>query len=308
LWYLGTADAVYQNIYTLEQARPKMTLILSGDHIYRMDYRTMINFHILKGADMTVGAIPMPKETSTQFGVMVVDQNYKVVGFQEKPKVPETMPGNPDLILASMGIYVFNTEKLVKRVVEDAKRTESDHDFGKNVIPSMIGRDEVYAFPFVDRNTGKASYWRDVGTIEAYWQAHMDLISEDPEFSLFAESWPIYTYHPPNPPAKIISSGKDDDFIRNSIVSGGSLIIGSKIDNSVIGRNVKIYEKSEVSESIIMDGVVINKGVRLKKVIIDKDVEIPEGMSIGLSKVEDKKKFDIQGSGIVVVPKGMRFD
>ncbi len=307
-WYQGTADAVYQNIYTLEQARPEMTLILSGDHVYRMDYRTMINFHILKGADMTVGAVPMPKEMSTQFGVMVVDRNYKVVGFQEKPKVPETMPGNPDLILASMGIYVFNTEKLVKRVVEDAKRTESAHDFGKNVIPSMVGRDEVYAFPFVDEKTGRASYWRDVGTIEAYWEAHMDLISQDPEFSLFVPSWPIYTYHPPNPPAKIISSGKDDDFIRNSIISGGSLIIGSKIDNSVIGRNVKIYEKSEMSESIIMDGVVINRGVRLKKVIIDKDVVIPEGMSIGLSEKEDKKYFDIQSSGIVVVPKRMRFD
>jgi glucose-1-phosphate adenylyltransferase len=250
----------------------------------------------------------MPKELSRQFGVMVVDKNYRIVGFQEKPEVPETMPSNPDLILASMGIYVFNTEKMVKRIVEDAKRTTSSHDFGKNVIPHMIDRDKVFAFPFVDEVTGRPAYWRDVGTIEAYWEAHMDLLSRDPEFSLLNRKWPIYTYEPPTPPAKVISAGADGEGIQNSIVSGGALIVGSRVTNSVIGRNVSIYEGSEIEESIIMDRVKIGSGARLKKVIIDKNVTIPEGMEIGLSREEDEKSFDVTGGGIVVVAKMTKFD
>ena len=307
-WYQGTANAVYQNIYTLEQERPDITLILSGDHIYRMDYRKLIDFHIQKGADLTVGAIPMPKETSTQFGVMVVDENYKIVGFQEKPENPKTIPSDPDLILASMGIYVFNTESMVKRVVEDAKCSDSSHDFGKNIIPNMIETDKVYAFPFFDEKTGKPAYWRDVGTIEAYWEAHMDLLSRDPEFSLLNRKWPIYTYEPPTPPAKIISVGIEGEGINNSIVSGGSLIVGSKVTNCVIGRNVSIYEGSEITESIIMDRARIGKGAKLKKVIIDKNVSIPEGMEIGISREEDEKVFDVSEGGIVVIPKMTKFD
>ncbi|MBN1573483.1 MAG: glucose-1-phosphate adenylyltransferase [Deltaproteobacteria bacterium] len=307
-WYRGTADAVYQNIYTLEQERPDMTLILSGDHVYRMDYRNLIDFHNAKNADLTVGAIPMPKELSRQFGVMVVDKNYRIIGFQEKPETPETMPSDPNLILASMGIYVFNTEKMVKRIVEDAKRSGSSHDFGKNVIPAMIDRDKVYAFPFVDEVTGRPAYWRDVGTIEAYWEAHMDLISRDPEFSLLNRKWPIYTYEPPTPPAKIISAGTDGEGIQNSIVSGGDLIIGSRVINSVIGRNVSIYEGSEIEESIIMDRVKIGSGARLKKVIIDKNVTIPDGMEIGFSRAEDEKAFDVTKGGIVVIAKMTKFD
>lgn len=307
-WYLGTADAVYQNVYTLEQERPDITVVLSGDHVYRMDYRRLINFHILKGASLTVGAIPMPKELSTQFGVMVVDNNYRIIGFQEKPEIPETIPSNPDMILASMGIYVFNTEIMVKRVVDDAKRSESSHDFGKNVIPDMIDRDKVFAFPFVDEKTGRPAYWRDVGTIEAYWEAHMDLLSRDPDFSLLNRKWPIYTYEPPTPPAKIISVGKDGDGIKNSIVSGGSLIVGSEVTNSVIGRNISIYEGSVIEESIIMDRVKIGKGAKLKKVIIDKGVTIPEGMEIGISREEDEKHFYVSKGGIVVIPKMTKFD
>jgi len=307
-WYRGTADAVYQNIYTLEQERPDLTLILSGDHVYRMDYGNLIDFHGAKDADLTVGAIPMPKELSTQFGVMVVDENYRIVGFQEKPEKPETMPSDPDLILASMGIYIFDTEKMVKRIVEDAKRSESSHDFGKNVIPDMIGRDKVFAFPFVDEITGRPAYWRDVGTIEAYWEAHMDLLSRDPEFSLLNRKWPIYTYEPPTPPAKIISAGNDGEVIQNSIVSGGDLIVGSRVTNCVIGRNVSIYEGSEIEESIIMDRVKIGSGARLKKAIIDKNVTIPEGMEIGFSRAEDEKAFDVTKGGIVVIPKMTKFD
>jgi len=263
-WYQGTADAVYQNIYILEQERPELTLILSGDHVYRMDYRDMIAHHLDCGADLTIGAIPMPKETSTQFGVMIVDEDYRVTGFQEKPKDPATVPGSPDQILASMGIYIFNTRALVMRLIEDAKLRDSSHDFGKNVIPSMIGRDRVVAFPFINRETKKAGYWRDVGTIEAYWDAHMNLISNDPEFPLSDRSWPIYTYEPPLAPAKIISAGILGEGIRNSIVSGGTEIVGARVDDSVIGRNVTILEGSEISQCIILDDVVIKQNVKLK--------------------------------------------
>ncbi len=307
-WYQGTADAVYQNIYVLEQERPDITLILSGDHVYRMDYRTMITFHRNNGADLTIGAIPMPKEMSTQFGVMAVDKKYRIVGFQEKPKNPVTIPGRPDQILASMGIYIFNTKTLVMRLMEDAKLSSSSHDFGKNVIPGMIERDRVYAFPFVDEKTGATAYWRDVGTIEAYWEAHMNLISSDPGFSLFDRSWPVYTYDPPVPPAKIVSRGVEGEGIRNSIVSGGTRIIGALVEDSVVGRNVTILEGSEVYQCIIMDDVEIKKGTKLKNTIVDKRVVIPEGMTIGLNQEDDARQFDIRPSGIVVIPKLMRFE
>ncbi len=307
-WYQGTADAVYQNIYILEQERPDLTLILSGDHVYRMDYRDMIKCHLDCDADLTIGAIPMPKETSTQFGVMIVDEDFRVTGFQEKPTDPATIPGRPDMILASMGIYVFNTRELVIRLVEDAKLRDSSHDFGKNVIPSMIGKNRIVAFPFIDRETKKSAYWRDVGTIEAYWDAHMNLISSNPEFPLSDRSWPIYTYEPPLAPAKIISAGIPGEGIRNSIVSGGTQIVGARVEDSVIGRNVTILEGSEISQCIIMDDVEIKQNVKLKRTIVDKRVVIPEGMIIGHNRDDDAAHFDTSPTGIVVIPKRMRFE
>ncbi len=307
-WYQGTADAVYQNIYILEQERPDLTLVLSGDHVYRMDYRDLIELHLKNGADVTIGAIPMPKETSTHFGVMVVDKDSRIVGFQEKPEDPATIPGRPDQILASMGIYVFNTRSLVMRLTEDAKLRDSSHDFGKDVIPTMIKQDRVFAFPFIDEETKQAAYWRDVGTIEAYWDAHMNLISNNPEFSLFDRSWPIYTYEPPLAPAHIISAGIRGEGIRNSIVSGGTQIVGARVENSVIGRNVTIREGSEISQCIIMDDVQINRNVKMKKTIIDKRVVIPEGMVIGHNRTDDDAHFDTSPTGIVVIPKRMRFE
>jgi len=306
-WYKGTADAIYQNIYTLEQERPELTLILSGDHVYRMDYRHLIDFHLKKGADLTIGAIPMPKETSTQFGVIVVDASYRIVGFQEKPREPETMPDNPDLVLASMGIYVFNTQTLVRRIVDDAKRPDSDHDFGKNVIPSMIERDTVFAYPFIDEETREAGYWRDVGTIEAYWQAHMDLLTTRRGFSFFSPQWPFYTYEPPSPPMKVIAVGSGDEYISDSMISGGTIIAGSRIKKSVIGRNVSVEDGCDISGCIIMDDVTIGRDATLNRVIVDKDVIIPAGMKIGVSPDEDRKNFDVFPPGIVVVPKKMRF-
>jgi glucose-1-phosphate adenylyltransferase len=307
-WYQGTADAVYQNIYILEQERPDITLVLSGDHVYRMDYRNLIALHLANDADLTIGAIPMPRETSTQFGVMIVDKDLRIVGFQEKPKDPVTIPGRPDQILASMGIYVFNTRSLVMRLTEDAKQCESSHDFGKNVIPTMIEHDRVFAFPFVDEETKQTAYWRDVGTIEAYWDAHMNLISNNPELSLFDRSWPIYTYEPPAAPAHIISVGIAGEGIRNSIVSGGTQIVGARVEDSVIGRNVTILEGSEISQCVIMDDVQINRNVKIKKTIIDKRVIIPEGMVIGHNRTDDAAHFDTSPTGIVVIPKLMRFE
>jgi len=307
-WYLGTADAVYQNIYTLEQARPRLTLILSGDHVYRMDYRGMIGFHQLASADLTVAAIPMPKETSRLFGVMVVDENYRIVGFQEKPKKPKTIPGKPDMILASMGIYVFNTDVLVRSITEDAKDKDSSHDFGKNIIPQMIGDKNVFAYPFIDEKTGAPGYWRDVGTIEAYWQAQMDLISHNPEFSLMDREWPIYTYEPPTPPAKIVSAGAPDEGLKNCIISGGSFIVGSRVSDSVVGRNVTIEEGAFLEECVIMDRVTIGAGARLRRVIVDKNVTIPGNTTIDPESETGVSHYDTRPSGITIIPKGMRFD
>ena len=307
-WYLGTADAVYQNIYTLEQARPRLTLILSGDHVYRMDYRGMIGFHQLADADLTVAAIPMPKETSRLFGVMVVDQNYRIVGFEEKPEHPSTIPGKPDMILASMGIYVFTTDVLVRSIIDDAKDKNSSHDFGKDIIPSMIGEKNVFAFPFIDEKSGAPGYLRDVGTIEAYWEAHMDLISRNPEFSLLDRDWPIYTYEPPTPPAKIASPGREGEGVKDCIVAGGSFIAGSRVSNSVVGRNVTINRGALVEESIIMDRVVIGEGAQLRRVIVDKNVTIPPDTIIAPETVAGASQYDTRPSGITIIPKGMRFD
>lgn len=307
-WYLGTADAVYQNIYTLEQARPRLTLILSGDHVYRMDYRGMIGFHQLAGADLTVAAVPMPKETSPQFGVMVVDENYRIVGFQEKPKNPKTIPGKPDLILASMGIYVFTTDVLVRTITDDAKEKNSSHDFGKDIIPSMIDKKKVFAYPLIDEKTGAPGYWRDVGTLEAYWEAHMDLICRDPAFSLMNRDWPIYTYEPPTPPAKIVSAGVENEGVKDCIVSGGSFIEGSRVVSSVVGRNVTIREGASVEDSIIMDRVTIGAGARLCRVIVDKNVIIPPDTIIDPETDAGVSQYDTRPSGITVIPKGMRFD
>ncbi|MBN1880855.1 MAG: glucose-1-phosphate adenylyltransferase [Deltaproteobacteria bacterium] len=307
-WYLGTADAVYQNIYTLEQARPRLTLILSGDHVYSMDYRGMIGFHQLAGADLTVAAIPMPKETSRMFGVMVVDKNYRIIGFQEKPKNPDSIPGKPDMILASMGIYVFNTDVLVRGVTDDAKDRNSSHDFGKDIIPSMIGEKKVFAYPFIDEKNGAPGYWRDVGTVEAYWEAHMDLISRNSEFSLMNRDWPIYTYEPPTPPAKIVSTGMQGEGMKNCIIAGGSFIAGSRVANSVVGRNVTIKEGAIVEESIIMDRVTVGTDARLKRVIVDKNVIIPPETIIDPEIITGVSPYDTRPSGITIIPKGMRFD
>ena len=306
-WYAGTADAIFQNFYTLQQERPDLVLILSGDHIYKMNYNKMIQYHLAKGADLTVGVIQMPSSTSREFGVIEVDRDHRVVGFQEKPGHPRTLPDNPEAIVASMGIYVFNTEILIRRLMQDAKREGSTHDFGRDVLPSMVTRDKVYAFNFWDEERKEPQYWRDVGTVDAYWEANMDLVSIIPQLNLYDFDWPIHTYYEPFPPARTVHSGVERTGVAiNSIISGGCIISGSRVENCILSPNVRVHSYAEVFDSIIMEGVSIGRHARIRRAIIDKGITIPEGMEIGFNGDEDRKRFTITGSDIVVVPKGLR--
>ena len=305
-WYQGTADAIFQNIYTLQEERPDLVLILSGDHIYKMDYRKMIAFHLEKGAGLTVAAIRMDRKLSREFGVIEVDKDWRMIGFQEKPQEPRTIPGDPEGILASMGIYVFNTELLVRRLIEDA-RTESSHDFGKDVIPSMLGKDQVFVFDFRQGDRGEMGYWRDVGTINAYFDANMDLISVTPQLNLYDSQWPILTYQPTYPPAKTVweEAGRAGTAL-NSIVSNGCIISGGSVRRSILSPNVRIHSYAEVEDSILLDGVDVGRQAKIRRTIVDKEVQIPQGMEIGFNLDEDARRFTVTGSGIVVVPKWIR--
>lgn len=307
-WYLGTADAIYQNIYVLQTDRPDLVLILSGDHIYKMNYMEMIAFHRERRADLTVAVIEMSKNLSRELGVIQVDEDYRIIGFEEKPANPKTIPGHPDLILGNMGVYVFNTEVLVRRVIEDAKDRNSQHDFGKNVIPAMVGQDRVYAYSFRDENKKVAKYWRDVGTIDAYYEVSMDLVAIDPQFNLYDQAWPIRTFLPPVPPAKTVffeeHEGGRVGVAYNSILSSGCIISGGKVFRSILSPRVYIHSYSEVRDSILMDDVDVGRHARLNRVIADKGVRIPQGYQIGFNLKEDAKKFTVTQSGIVVLSKG----
>jgi glucose-1-phosphate adenylyltransferase len=305
-WYQGTADAIFQNIYTLQEERPDLVLILSGDHIYKMDYRKMIAFHLERGADLTVAAIRMDRNLSKEFGVVEVDGDWRMIGFQEKPEEPRTIAGDPEGILASMGIYVFNTELLVRRLIEDA-RSDSSHDFGKDIIPVMIGKDQVFAFDFRQGDCGGTGYWRDVGTIDAYYEANMDLISVTPQLNLYDPQWPILTYQLPCPPAKTvwIEEGRVGTAL-NSIISNGCIISGGNVKQSILSPRVMIHSFAEVEDSILLERVDVGRNARIKRTIIDKEVQIPAGAEIGFHLDEDAKRFTVTASGIVVVPKGFR--
>ena len=305
-WYQGTADAIYQNFYTLQEERPDVVLILSGDHIYKMDYRKMIAFHLEKKAELTVAAIRMDRRLSKEFGVIEIDPNWRITGFQEKPEEPRTVPGDPEGILASMGVYVFNTEILVRRLIEDA-RSDSDHDFGKNIIPMMIRKDPVFAFDFALGDEGGTGYWRDVGTIDAYFDATMDLISVTPQFNLYDSQWPILTYQPPYPPAKTVHAEESRvGTAINSILSNGCIISGGTVRRSVLSPRVRVHSFAEVEDSILFEGVDIGRSAKIRRTIVDKDVHIPEGMTIGTHLDEDAKRFTVTDSGIVVIPKWMK--
>jgi len=305
-WYQGTADAIFQNIYTIQQERPELILILSGDHIYKMDYRKMIDFHVEKKADLTVGAIRMERQLFREFGVIQVDEHWEVIGFEEKPDEPRTIPGDPEGILASMGVYIFPTEILVRRLIEDA-RSDSTHDFGRDIIPAMIKKDRIFAFDFRKGDRGGTGYWRDVGTVEAYFEANMDLISVTPQLNLYDPQWPIFTYQSPYPPAKTVleEEGRMGTAI-NSIISNGCIISGGSVKRSILSPRVAVHSYAEVEDSILLEGVDIGRHAKVRRAIIDKDVQIPSEMRIGYDLDEDAKRFTVTGSGIVVVPRGMR--
>jgi len=305
-WYQGTADAIFQNFYTLQQEKPDLILILSGDHVYKMDYRKMIDFHLGKNADLSVATIGMDRQLSREFGVIEVDKDWRIIGFQEKPEEPKTIPGDPEEILASMGVYVFNTEILVRRLIEDA-RSDSTHDFGKDIIPSMIGRDRIFAFDFRQGDQGGTGYWRDVGTVDAYFEANMDLISVTPQLNLYDPQWPIFTYQSPYPPAKTVleEEGRMGTAI-NSVISNGCIISGGSVKRSILSPRVVVHSYAEVEDSILLEGVDVGRHAKIRRTIIDKDVQIPPKTEIGYDLDEDAKRFTVTGPGIVVVPKGIR--
>ncbi len=306
-WYQGTADAIYQNIYSIEKAAPRETLILGGDHIYKMNYAAMVEFHRELKADLTVACLPVPREEATEFGVMHCNGEGRVVQFLEKPQDPPGMPSHPETALASMGIYVFSTEVMYDRLFADAARKEgSQHDFGQNIIPSMLADHRVFAYPFRDENRKHAAYWRDVGTLDAYFNASMDLISLDPVLNLYDRSWPILTYHPPMPPPKFVhAAGARRGAAYDSIVCPGVIISGGQVYRSIISPHVRVNSFALVEDSIILDRVEIGRHARVRRAIIDKDVKVPSGLTIGYDpELDAARGFTISPEGITVVPKG----
>jgi glucose-1-phosphate adenylyltransferase len=302
-WYKGTADAIYQNIYAIQDYDPELILILSGDHIYKMNYREMIRFHQEKDADVTVACVTMPKETSVNFGVIEVDKDLHVRGFQEKPEKPKTVPQQPNVIYASMGIYLFKRDPLLKELEEDALASSSENDFGKNVIPQMLkNRRKVYVYNFVDAN-GRPKYWRDIGTRDAYYLANMDLLNKKSDFNLFDRSWPVRTYHEQYPPIKIVSTSSGTGALVDSLIAGGCVIEGGLVEHSILSSNVRINDQAEIKNSIIMEGVTVGKSAKIQNAIIDKQVVIPDGSTIGYDLEMDQNRFVLTTSGIVIVAK-----
>ncbi len=304
-WYEGTADAIYQNIYLLEQIRPTRVLILAGDHVYKMDYSKMIDFHESRGADMTIAGIEIERENAGHLGVMEVDENSRLVGFEEKPDHPKPMPGDPERAFVSMGIYVFNTEILVKAVINDAKK-DTQHDFGRNVIPEMLSLgSRIYAYSFVDENKSGPKYWRDIGLLDTYWESNMDLVETVPIFNLYDREWPIRTYQEQYPPAKMVISSNGKNLIASSLISSGCIIDSGSVERSILSPGVRVERGASVTESIVFNNVRIGENSKIMKTIIDKNVEVPPGMVIGYDLEEDRKRFTVSDGGIVVIPKDM---
>ncbi|RJO65522.1 MAG: glucose-1-phosphate adenylyltransferase, partial [Candidatus Omnitrophota bacterium] len=305
-WYLGTADAIYQNLYTLELDNPQDVLILAGDHVYKMNYYSMIDFHHQVSADLTVGVVEVEKSRASQLGVLEVDQEGNVRDFQEKPKNPKVTPHDPEKVYASMGIYVFKHPVLEEELYNDTKSARTNHDFGKDIIPQMVKKKlKVVAYNFIDENKKEAQYWRDIGTLDAYYEANMDLVQVDPLFNLYDKNWPIRTYQEQYPSAKTVFSGEEITgrvgLALDALVSGGCIISGGQIKRCILSPNVRINSYSQVQDSILMESVNIGRHARIRRTIIDKDVRIPEGMVIGYDPEEDRKKFHVTESGIVVV-------
>lgn len=309
-WYKGTADAIFQNIYILQDERPERVLILAGDHIYKMDYSAMVEYHEAHEADLTVAAVEVDIEAARKFGVMKIDRSNRIIGFEEKPEHPHAHHERADKALVSMGIYVFSTDVLVRAVTEDAKR-DTTHDFGKNIIPDLIQTHRVYAFPFQDGNKNDPLYWRDVGTLDSYWEANMDLVDVTPLFNLYDAGWPIRTYQEQAPPVKTVFAQEYEGRVGvtiDSLIANGCIISGGRVQRSVLSPHVRVNSYAQVFESIVMGGCQIGRYARIRRAIIDKDVIVPDGYEIGYDLEEDRKKFVVTPQRVVVVPKGMILD
>lgn len=307
-WYLGTADAVYQNLDILRFYQPEYVLILAGDHVYKMDYGAMLAYHVDNKADLTIACIEVPIKDASAFGVMRVDDNSRVVEFVEKSPQPPAVPGRPEAALASMGIYVFNARFLYEQLIKDADNPKSSHDFGKDLIPEAIRRYRVFAYPFLNLQTGVQSYWRDVGTIDAYWAANMELIGVDPELNLYDQDWPIWTYQRHLPPAKFVFEDKAHDRVGqafDSMVCDGVIISGATVRHSILSTNVRVNSWALVEDSVILPDANIGRHAKIRRAIIDRGCEIPQGMEIGYDLEEDKKRFDVSPGGIVTVTPDM---
>ncbi len=297
-WYLGTADAVYQNLYSILRENPRHLILLSGDHVYKMDYAKMLRFHRERQAGATIAAIEVPSDEAQRFGVLQVDGDGRLTGFLEKPK---HLPAGQH-VLASLGIYIFDVDVLVPALEADA-RTNSTHDFGKDIIPSLISRVPVYAYRFYDENKKAAKYWRDIGTIDAYYDANMDLCHVNPDFNLYDPEWPLRTYQVQAPPAKFVfaDEGRRCGQALDSIISAGCIISGSRITGSVLCPNVRVHSFCDIDQSILMPGVRVGRHARIRRAIVDRDVFVPRGALIGYNEQEDRRRHTVSDSGIVVV-------
>jgi glucose-1-phosphate adenylyltransferase len=307
-WYVGTADAVYQNIDIIRSERPKYIMILSGDHVYRMDYGPLLASHVATGADMTVCCIEVPvEEAAGAFGVMTVDEDSRVCRFDEKPENPSEVPGKPGITLASMGNYVFNTDFLFEQLDKDAAEEGSTNDFGNDIIPKIIESHEVYAFPFKDPDSERQPYWRDVGTLDSFWEANMELVTPEPELDMYDRNWPVWTYQEQTAPAKFVF---DEDGRRgmavDSTVSGGVVVSGSTVKKSLLFSEVRVNSFCHIEESVILPNVNIGRNCKVIKAIIDSGCDVPEGIQIGVNHDEDRKNgFRVTDKGVVLVTRTM---
>ncbi len=313
-WYKGSADAIYQNLNLITDEEPDQVFVFGADHVYRMDVRPMLDYHLERNAECTVAAIPVPLEEARDFGVIEVDADGRMIGFQEKPRDPKPMPGDPTRALASMGNYVFATDSLVREIVDDAKK-QTDHDFGKNIIAGMFPRARVYVYDFAQnlvpgQTKKEQGYWRDVGTIDAYYNANMDLVEVDPVFSLYNDRWPIFTLSYHLPPAKTVFADAATDRVghaTDSLISEGTILSGAALHRCIVSPKVRVNSYTHIDESILFEGVNVGRHCRIRRTIIDKNVEIPAEMTIGYNAEDDRRRFHVTEGGIVVIPKGMKF-
>src|SRR6266508_3457549 len=301
-WYKNTADAVFQNLYSITRENPRHLIVLSGDHVYKMDYSRMLRFHQERGAAATLATIEIPVDDAQRFGVVAVDETERVTGFEEKPSQPSAIPGSPGLALASMGVYIFDTAVLVPALEADAK-LDTTHDFGKDILPALIHDAPVYSYRFYDENKKAAKYWRDIGTLDAYFEANMDLCHVNPEFNLYDPEWPLRTYQPQAPPAKFVfaETGVRCGQALDSVISPGCIVSGSSVFGSVLCANVRVHSFCHIEQCILMPGVRVGRHARIRRAIIDRDVLIPRGALIGYDADEDRRRHTVTDSGIVVV-------